>query len=283
MRLLVVIALFSSFRLIAADSLIQNLSYKQGLARAIEEQKVLIVKIDADWCKPCKELTAEFESNANFRSVVEQHAIIIRLNAGDSKAKEFLIDRKVRSYPSVYMESPTGKGYLEYIGKQPIQNYINAIQELANPTQSNMFKWRLALSKGVASQSEILAYSKELVRYHLEPDALILQYLSEINMASADVIDIEIFSLNYTEVVDRLHRETVLQHLIVWQSINPKSATNIFNTVALYVYHEAVRKNDSEILHGFVDENLKLIQFLSGKSDRKAIIDYIESLVEHSL
>lgn len=283
MRLIIFIALFISFRLVAADSLIQNLSYKQGLARAIEEQKVLIVKIDADWCKPCKELTAEFESNLEFRSAVEQNAIIIRLNAADPSTKEFLIDRRVRSYPSVYMESPTSSGYLEYIGKQPIINYIKAIQELANPTQSDYYKWRLALSKGVASQSEILAYSKELVRYHLEPDALILQYLSELDMSSPSAIDIEIFSLNYSDVVDKLHRQTILKNLIVWQSINNKSATELFNAIAINVYHEAVRKNDNQILHSFVDDNLKLIQFLSGKSDRKSIVMYIENLVEHSL
>lgn len=283
MRYLIYICtFFFGFQSSASDSLIQNMTYKQGLTKAIEEQKILVVKIDADWCKPCKELTAEFESNQEFRSVIERSAILIRLDLRDESGKEFLLDKGVHSYPSVFMENPSQEGYLEFIGKQPISNYLSGVKDLADPDNNDLNKWKKLLASGIANESEILAYSKELKRFHLNPDELILQFFSEFDFRNTTALEVEIFNINYSREVDALHRSAILNHLQGWNVINAIDSKALFNKICLYVYRDAARVNNKDILNSFIDENIELIILMTGSSDRKRALEYIEDLVEHA-
>lgn len=57
-----------------------ELGYEAALARAKEQQKLLLIDFTASWCQPCKRMEAETWPHADVRAWLGQHAIAIQID-----------------------------------------------------------------------------------------------------------------------------------------------------------------------------------------------------------
>jgi thiol-disulfide isomerase/thioredoxin len=76
-----------------------DLTYEAALAKAKEQEKLLLVDFTATWCGPCKKMDADTWRNAEVGAWLAEHAVAIQVDVDEQKdlAQQF----KVNAMPTV--------------------------------------------------------------------------------------------------------------------------------------------------------------------------------------
>lgn len=104
--------------------------FEAARAEAKKTKKGLLVILGADWCKPCRELDAAFQSDKTAREALEKRFVVVKLAASKEergpagvethrmssiKAVAKTMHIQIDSFPTAYIVSPsTGKAVDEF-------------------------------------------------------------------------------------------------------------------------------------------------------------------------
>ena len=95
------------------------LAFNDGMDKALEENKPIIVDVFADWCQPCKMMDKEIYANEKIIEYLNKNFIAIKVD-GESENKikfdekeyserEWSMNMSVMAYPTTMFFGPGGK------------------------------------------------------------------------------------------------------------------------------------------------------------------------------
>ena len=98
-----------------------NYDYADGVAKAKEAGKPLMVDVFATWCAPCKLLDENVFSRAE---VVEASKAFVTVRVDGDKSPDFVTKWKVGGYPTVLFLTPGEKEIGRSLGAVPYQDML---------------------------------------------------------------------------------------------------------------------------------------------------------------
>jgi thiol:disulfide interchange protein len=103
-----------------------NYDYTDGMAKAEEAGKPVMVDVFATWCAPCKLLDENVFSQAE---VIEASKSFVTVRVDGDKNPDFVTKWKVGGYPTVMFLTPDGKELGRSIGAVPYQNMLESMDK----------------------------------------------------------------------------------------------------------------------------------------------------------
>jgi len=102
-----------------------NHDHADGMAKAKEAGKPVMVDVFATWCAPCKLLDENVFSRAE---VVEASKAFVTVRVDGDKNPDFVTKWKVGGYPTVLFLTPDGKEIGRSIGAVPYQDMLESME-----------------------------------------------------------------------------------------------------------------------------------------------------------
>lgn len=88
-------------------------TYKEALAKAGPENKMVLVKLHADWCGYCKQFDIDISSPGQMTSYIEENFVGARVKESTREGKQFKKTHKIIGFPCFLVFSSSG----EFIAK----------------------------------------------------------------------------------------------------------------------------------------------------------------------
>jgi len=82
---------------------IQYMSLKDARQEAIDENKLVLIEVEDDNCKPCRELNTLLDTNDNIKNMINNHVKAVKINSKDADIPEKL---KFIGTPTVFLIKP---------------------------------------------------------------------------------------------------------------------------------------------------------------------------------
>jgi thiol:disulfide interchange protein len=106
-----------------------NLEYEKALAKAKKEKKVVMVAFYADWCQPCKNLSAKTFPNEKVQQFLKTKTIAIMVNIGTNK--ELTAKFKVEAIPYLAFIDGDGKEVGRLVGYCTAESFLTQAGKFA--------------------------------------------------------------------------------------------------------------------------------------------------------
>lgn len=84
-RTIVLVFIISSISVSAKGNEIEWLSYNDGLAKAKNEKKILLIDFYTDWCGWCKKMDANTYTSKKVIDYLNKHFVVVKLNPEKDK------------------------------------------------------------------------------------------------------------------------------------------------------------------------------------------------------
>ncbi len=93
----------------------------KALAIAKEENKLVLVDFNADWCPYCRDMELRIISRSPFRSLAKNDLILVRLDCPNDGTMSRYVDSqsqrlRVTGYPTLFLINPKNREILDRLG-----------------------------------------------------------------------------------------------------------------------------------------------------------------------
>jgi thiol:disulfide interchange protein len=103
-----------------------NYDYEDGLRKAKEAGKPVMVDVFATWCAPCKHLDETVFSRAD---VAAASKAFVTVRVDGDKYPQLVNKLKVNAYPTVLFLTPDGKEIGRSLGTVPYQDMLDSMEK----------------------------------------------------------------------------------------------------------------------------------------------------------
>ncbi|MCZ2357509.1 MAG: thioredoxin family protein [Bacteroidia bacterium] len=119
-----------------SEIIFENISFKNALQKAKQENKLLFVNVYAVWCAPCKELKNKTFKSSKVADAVNARFINLDINAEEGEGIDFSKKYKVTAHPLVLIIDATGKEKKRILGYRNDTQLLSELNEFL-PNNNN--------------------------------------------------------------------------------------------------------------------------------------------------
>jgi thiol-disulfide isomerase/thioredoxin len=276
------IALIFVLQGLHAQVTFQEMTYHQAQEKAKSEGKHLFIDIYTTWCAPCKTLRSNLENSAEFAKATNANFLLVSIDAELEENKAFIRQKGISSFPSVLIISPSLNLELHMVGLQPVVNYIKEIEDFNFPEESRYFALNERYKKGERSTEFIQEYIGVLKKYNKPIVAVANDYFSRVT-GDYNILDLQLLIQTISFSIQEDHIKRVTESWEKYKVLAPAETKKIANLYATLKISEYLRTNRTEEARSFVEQNLGLFQFSTGKSDAKQILYFFEGMAAEKI
>lgn len=92
-------------------------------AKAIAENKTIIIDFYTNWCAPCKKMLREIAEDDKARNTINEKYVFYSINAEDIDYVQFAKDMNVSSFPCYVFISPQWRVKYRFTGYTPMEQF----------------------------------------------------------------------------------------------------------------------------------------------------------------
>lgn len=126
----------------------QNLSFKQILAKAKSEKKLVFIDAYAVWCGPCKMMEKNIFPLPAVKDYYNANFINARFDMEKGEGRDLAVKYGIRSYPSFLFLNGDGEVVMKNLGYMGENDFLTIAKEANNP------KFRTASNKDLFDKGE---------------------------------------------------------------------------------------------------------------------------------
>ncbi|MCD0487787.1 thioredoxin family protein [Pedobacter sp. MC2016-14] len=180
-RLIIIALLLFSCGVYAQDGIqFYQGTWKETLAKAKAEKKLIFIDIYTSWCGPCKMMAKDIFPLKSIGDKFNTNFINYKIDAEKGEGITIAKTYKVNAYPTYLFVNGDGTLYYTTLGAMPEQAFIkeaeNAIIEFGDPKPLPV--WQAEYSTKKNDKEFLMAYMKKRAKLRLADDYLIDQYVS---------------------------------------------------------------------------------------------------------
>lgn len=153
-------------------------TWKETLAKAKAENKLIFIDIYTSWCGPCKMMAKDIFPLESVGEVFNKNFINFKIDAEKGEGIQIAKTYKVNAYPSYLFVSGDGVLYYTSLGAMPEANFLqeadNALTEFGDPKPLPV--WQEEYASGKNDKVFLMGYMKKRSKLRLSADSLIDQY-----------------------------------------------------------------------------------------------------------
>lgn len=102
-------------------------------AKALAENKTILIDFYTNWCAPCKKMLKEISEDEKARSIINNKYLFYSINAEDIDYVQFAKDMKVNAFPSYVFISPQWRVKYRFTGYTPMEQFNIYLSENITP------------------------------------------------------------------------------------------------------------------------------------------------------
>lgn len=134
-------------------------SYKEALAKAVKEKKMVFMDCYTSWCGPCKQLSKNVFTNDTVAAFFNKHFVCVKMDMekgeGPALAKQF----GVKAYPTLlFIDAATGEINYRKEGIQPGTQWLVYDGERAMGAKQRLMEAQKAYEADKQDSKAVLAY-----------------------------------------------------------------------------------------------------------------------------
>lgn len=126
----------------------QNLSFKEILAKAKSEKKLVFIDAYAVWCGPCKMMEKNIFPLPDVKDYYNANFINARFDMEKGEGRDLAVKYGIRSYPSFLFLNGDGEVVMKNLGYMGENDFLTIAKEANNP------KFRTASNKDLFDKGE---------------------------------------------------------------------------------------------------------------------------------
>jgi len=177
--LFIAVLLVSINGLVAQESIkFTKLSWKQALAKAELEDKLIFVDAFADWCGPCKWMAANAFQDEEVAKFMNKTYICTQIDMESEFGKKFDGVYEVSAYPTLFFIDSDGEVVKKSVGALTAKQLLSLAKRVDNPSLSQANKLKAKYIAGDHSQELMEKYFEAIDEEDIEVDTLIVEAYS---------------------------------------------------------------------------------------------------------
>lgn len=136
-------------------------TWKEGMAKAKAEGKLVFVDAYAEWCGPCKSMAKNVFTKQEVGEYFNTNFINLKLDMEKSDGVSFGHEYPVRAYPTLFFIDGDGKEIKKVVGGQQVQSLLSVAAE-ANKKNDKSGQFEEKYKAGDRSYDLMIEYIKAL-------------------------------------------------------------------------------------------------------------------------
>ena len=275
-----------------------NNSLEEAKIRAEKENKLIFIDAYADWCGPCKWMTANTFTDSDVGEYFEANFISIQIDMESEIGIEFDTEYYVDAYPTLLFLNSKGEVVKRYSGALDPIEFLGLGNRVVDPTSAISYQLKKQIDKGDQNDELLAEYlmacieeleepSENIVEMHLsnleekskKDSQFISDYLIESNDYGKDVNNKMVVHYFNELNIENLTEEEPFTIFYYYQQ-DLKAPSTIYFMENFNVISETWGEYASEKFGLFIinaSENLKI-----GSVNKSDIYTFIKQFSEHN-
>ncbi|SKB70278.1 Thioredoxin-like [Sphingobacterium nematocida] len=104
-------------------------SYKEGLAEAKKNNRLLFIDFYTDWCLPCKVMDKEVFTDPKVQDMMRKRFVFVKINAEKGEGVQLAKSNKVTGYPTFVMQDASGTEVHRVVGSSSVALFIESVEK----------------------------------------------------------------------------------------------------------------------------------------------------------
>jgi thioredoxin-related protein len=129
-KILIITLMFAfTYNAFAGDIEFQKGTFKEILAKAKAENKIVMIDFFTDWCKWCVELDNKVYSNDEVSGFANKHQVNWKIDAEKGEGVDLAKKYEVAGYPTIVFADANGKEIDRIVGYIPVQDFLKMMKD----------------------------------------------------------------------------------------------------------------------------------------------------------
>lgn len=125
---LVVAAFMASAAIAHAEVHFKDIPFKDALALAKKEHKIVMIDYYTTWCGWCKKLDKDVYSKDDVGEYADSNIVSLKLNAEQGEGAELSKSARIQGFPTIIFYDPAGEEIHRQVGYQVPKDFIATLQ-----------------------------------------------------------------------------------------------------------------------------------------------------------
>lgn len=130
--LFIIILLIAAVKAYPEDIVFTNGTYAEVLAKAKQENKVLMIDFFTDWCKWCVEIEKKVYTNAEVADFANSFQVNWKIDAEKGEGVNLAKKYNVTGYPTIVFVDGNGDEIDRIIGYLPVKDFLPAMKDIVS-------------------------------------------------------------------------------------------------------------------------------------------------------
>ncbi|MFT5777582.1 MAG: thioredoxin-related protein [Crocinitomicaceae bacterium] len=155
----------------------QDLTLKEGIAKAKKENKKLFIDVYATWCGPCKYLSKNIFTDQDLGGFINEHFIAIKLDGEQPDGESLMIDFDLNSYPTMLFLDSDRSFLKKIVGAVEANVILARANDVIYPEESDLYKFQSKYDAGARDRELMSGLTRARMDDDLDADQLVTEYL----------------------------------------------------------------------------------------------------------
>ena len=152
-----------------------NNSLEEAKIRAEKENKLIFIDAYADWCGPCKWMTANTFTDSDVGEYFEANFISIQIDMESEIGIEFDTEYYVDAYPTLLFLNSKGEVVKRYSGALDPIEFLGLGNRVVDPTSAISYQLKKQIDKGDQNDELLAEYLMACIEELEEPSENIVE------------------------------------------------------------------------------------------------------------
>ena len=271
---MLLVAMFVGTQINAAGIEFQDLTLKEGLAKAKKENKQVFIDVYATWCGPCKYLTANIFTDDDLGEFMNKHFINLKIDGEKTDGIGLMTDYDLDAYPTMLFLSPEKEMKKKLVGVVSAPDIKKAGKGVVFPETTAMYKLQKQYDNGERDRSFMQDYIMESIDEGKDPEGVVSEYLELYpKLDLKDSKDFAIFCVG-VEDLDNVYMTDFIKNAGTYNEMHSDLVPMKMESVIIGVMEDAVLQKEPNIINQGVDKVYNAYKEVYGdESFRKREID----------
>lgn len=157
----------------------KNKSLEEAKEIAAKENKIIFIDAYADWCGPCKWMSANTFPDSEVGSYYNEQFISLQIDMESEVGMDFDLEYGVEAYPTLLFLNSKGEVIKRYSGALDAQEFLGLGKRVIDPTSALSYQLKKKIDAGDMNENLLSEYLVACMEDLEEPDDTIVDtYLS---------------------------------------------------------------------------------------------------------
>lgn len=122
--IVVALALVASAVTARAEVHFKDLAFKEALAQAAKEHKIVMIDYYTNWCGWCKKLDKDVYAKDDVGNYADSNIVSLKLNAEQGEGVELARNSKIMGFPTIIFYNEKGEEIHRQVGYQVSKDFL---------------------------------------------------------------------------------------------------------------------------------------------------------------